>query len=1436
MSGWNITVPTTQYVGPSPQIIKDNPDSLYRDPIGSLTAQESEHFNAFITELQAHKTVAVDTETTGLCVWKDRPLYASFAWGNRRATIHASLLPWLRPVFADNSKNWIMANAKYDTHILSNVSVYNPAADVHPYGKLVDTCVAHSLLYEDMPHGLKYMCQHLGGWSWGDFQDQFGKITAAQSSTQLIRKAEIENFSLLVEYAGNDAWGTLLVFNRLKEQLERAGTHSLFRTKPPYIETLWDLFWKVEVPYTRCLWKMERHGIRVNRDVLEKARPEAEQYIQKLQHQINKLAGRVLNPRSTPQLQKWLIEERKLPPLRKTKGGKTGKRAPSTDSGFLQHYADAGDEACALVLEHREYTKLLGTYINGLHNLLDPNDRIHSRFNQDVARCMPAGELVLTNRGYLPVEQVKVGDSVLTHRGRARPVIEVSQHSPQPIHVVELSNGLTLRTTGNHQYWTPTGWVRADALAKDDKIIVHSGPEEWRKVENWEYSVSSWGRVRSDSTGTVLSQQPKGKWGHLKVTLLRNGAQVRGEDKKDFTVHRLVAAAFAAPAAGTEVRHLDGIAWNNTKENLLWGTSKENTADSRVHRTSRGAPKLTLEQGQQQLHRALVVRRYVARAAPTFGLTVEEDHSHITGGIVTHNTGRLSCVREDTPLRTARGVKPIKNVVVGDLVWTHRGRWRRVLKTFTKGPGDMYTVQFSNGQELVCTPAHELLLASGAWKTLHEIRVQKTSNAPYPELASVHAGTPVGIQKISYCGNFEVYDLTVEEDHSYLACGVFSHNSADPNLQNIPKPDNDHWNLRGAFIAKPGHKILCFDYKQLEMRLLAAASLEQGMLDLIHAGKDIHIGNAELVFGLPYEDIVAAKACAPDQLTAYYKECLAARDAVKTIGFGIIYGMGTQKLATTLGISPEDAEKKIQQFLRRYDAIEAFTKEAVEETRATGYAFTVLGRRRNIPQIASNRRKERSQGERLATNTPIQGCLPAKTRILTKEGYLPIGDAPERGLTWTGTSWERYVKLDRGPAQLAQLTLSNGQVLDCDVRHSVLVNDGHNYVFKHYDELLAGDAVCLTLARPLEFGHARAHTDHYYWMGFYTGNAWSSGGRDHKNALSVAFGDRKGRYKKEDHTAAFTAYIQNAFALDTQKPYVSEGKITVTVENAGVRRFYESLGYHWGKTAHHKRVPTTLWSAPLAHRQMFLLGMLDADGHLKDVPNIHLCQKEVLAELQILFRTCGVESNLRGPYGENQSYRLDLVGSQCAKYLGYGTLKGRTCLPNDPAPRRVAEEAATLNIGSTKSHTVLRSRIRRGGDIGVYTLADMHDASGVPHQLYATRKLVSKTTLDAWEPTYTLSVDSQLHRYDSEGVISKNSAADVVKMAQINYEACGYERETGCSIVLQVHDELVFECPEEHVDYMMQEIPELMRHPFYEDLAVMLDVDGGVGDSWGEAK
>lgn len=603
--GWNIALPDAEYF-----------------------TTESEGLDGLVREVTDLRAAAIDTETDGLVLHRCMAHYWSLSWTglngrDRRVTMPAATLPAFRPAFADTERKWVFANAKFDMHMLANTGI-------EVRGKLVDTQVMHALLYEEEPHGLKEMARTLLGWKWTDFGDTFGKIrkgycvcggTEASHNNKAgfckktgcsvfrqagpldwLNRAAATNMDLLVDYAANDAYGTWHVFKKLDDELARAKTDSLYHDTWPFINTMWDYFYRTEVPFTRVLYACERNGLKVNKKYLEDISPGIVKDLSDIRFKINNIVGRILNPNSNPQKIQYFIEENGIKPMKMTKGGKSGNKQPAVDSKFLAYVARdyAGTEVgevAALINHHEEVHKQYGTYIEKMPGRLDTNNRVHPRLNQDIAR-----------------------------------------------------------------------------------------------------------------------------------------------------------------------------------------------------------------------------------------------------------TGRLS--------------------------------------------------------------------------------------------------------------------------------------SSDPNLQNITGGEKDKFQLRKAFIPEPGYDMIVADYSQLEMRLLAAAAQEPAMMDIFHKNWDIHMGNASLVFDIPYDDLVTAKNLekavksgkSPESvLTDYVHRCLKARGDAKTIGFGLNYGMKEKALAGRMGCSVEEAIDKIEQYMATYPAVRAFFSSAVEDARETGYAFTLLGRRRYLPDLTAPDDFTRFRAERQASNMPIQG-------------------------------------------------------------------------------------------------------------------------------------------------------------------------------------------------------------------------------------------------------------------------------------------------------------------------------------------------------------------------------------------------------------------------------------------------------------------------------
>jgi len=180
--------------------------------------------------------------------------------------------------------------------------------------------------------------------------------------------------------------------------------------------------------------------------------------------------------------------------------------------------------------------------------------------------------------------------------------------------------------------------------------------------------------------------------------------------------------------------------------------------------------------------------------------------------------------------------------------------------------------------------------------------------------------------------------------------------SSNPNLQNIPVRTPEGQEIRRAFIAAEGRCLLSADYSQIELRILAHVSGDEGLIRAFREGVDIHVRTASQVFGVPVE------AVTPDQ-----------RSRTKAINFGIIYGQGGFGLARQLGISQADARAYIQQYFAQYPGVKAFLDDSKRIARERGYAQTLAGRRRYLPDLRSRNRVLREAAERMATNSVIQG-------------------------------------------------------------------------------------------------------------------------------------------------------------------------------------------------------------------------------------------------------------------------------------------------------------------------------------------------------------------------------------------------------------------------------------------------------------------------------
>jgi len=180
--------------------------------------------------------------------------------------------------------------------------------------------------------------------------------------------------------------------------------------------------------------------------------------------------------------------------------------------------------------------------------------------------------------------------------------------------------------------------------------------------------------------------------------------------------------------------------------------------------------------------------------------------------------------------------------------------------------------------------------------------------------------------------------------------------SSNPNLQNIPIRGEEGKEIRKGFVAESGFRLVSADYSQIELRVFAHYSGDPAFKEAFEKGEDVHTKTASEIMGVPPQEVT------PEM-----------RRIAKAINFGIIYGMGPQKLSQELEIDLPSAKKYIAAYYERYKGVLAYKEKMINEAREKGYVTTLFNRRRYVPDIDHPKQVIRAEAERIAVNTPIQG-------------------------------------------------------------------------------------------------------------------------------------------------------------------------------------------------------------------------------------------------------------------------------------------------------------------------------------------------------------------------------------------------------------------------------------------------------------------------------
>jgi DNA polymerase-1 len=247
---------------------------------------------------------------------------------------------------------------------------------------------------------------------------------------------------------------------------------------------------------------------------------------------------------------------------------------------------------------------------------------------------------------------------------------------------------------------------------------------------------------------------------------------------------------------------------------------------------------------------------------------------------------------------------------------------------------------------------------TGQPSTAEDVLEELADSYPLPRLILEHRG--LSKLKSTYTDKLpeQINEKTGRVHTSYhqavAATGRLS--SQDPNLQNIPIRTPEGRRIRQAFIALPGHVLLAADYSQIELRIMAHLSGDQGLLDAFASDRDIHQATAAEVLGVPLD------AVTPEQ-----------RRSAKAVNFGLIYGMSAFGLARQLGIPRGAAQEYIDLYFARYPGVKRYMEETRAQAKSQGYVETVFGRRLYLPDINARNKQFQQAAERAAINAPMQG-------------------------------------------------------------------------------------------------------------------------------------------------------------------------------------------------------------------------------------------------------------------------------------------------------------------------------------------------------------------------------------------------------------------------------------------------------------------------------
>jgi len=426
------------------------------------------------------------------------------------------------------------------------------------------------------------------------------------------------------------------------------------------------------------------------------------------------------------------------------------------------------------------------------------------------------------------------------------------------------------------------------------------------------------------------------------------------------------------------------------------------------------------------------------------------------------------------------------------------------------------------------------------------------------------------------------------------------------------------------------------------------------------------------------------------------------------------------------------------------------------------------------------------------------------------------------------------VGIDKGQCQLAEIELSSGLIIHCDIRHK-LKNEVNKWI--DFENLNVGDFVALPIvSEPLS---SSKYMTWEFIYGFIIGDGYlylrapQNENCVARKGLNIVVGE-----KKKPILLKIKAFLEQRGYKVNYREILSRDEIRKTKYAIGIERkkfaeHLEKVGLIFGCTAHTKEVPASVWTSSDIQIRNFLEGLWLSDGARRKTASkrLHMCNKKLLQQVQILSTVVGFDSILRQ---SETGWRLDF------------TWKGKNKKPIRKMPRATINKALLrkdIKFPKWDCEAILEKRhIREGKDISQYVAERIIKRFNSSFETYRYDTIKSITTLESIDNTYTMSVDNELHQFIADGVITKNSAFHCLLWAFIELDRIMQEEKWDTRIIGQIHDAIILDVHPDELEHVKKVIHRVTCEDLpkaWEWIIVPLEIEmdlSPVDKSWAEKK